>query len=90
MSSEVFDIAEMMRSISSTMRTVCNGGFLAREFFFAKSFFGKTFLFLDVSIYGRGYLGGVTSPCSFLSSSPSSSSWSTSSPPPPTPFENLG
>jgi hypothetical protein len=56
---------------------------LAFEFFRDEGFFGEPFLFLDVSIFGGGSLGGVTSPCSYFSSSPSSSSLSTLSPPPP-------
>jgi hypothetical protein len=80
---EVSDTAVMMRSISSTVSTVSNGGLLARDFFHNEGFFGEPFLFLDVSISVRGFLGGVTLPCSCFSSSPSSSSLSTSSPPPP-------
>jgi hypothetical protein len=83
MFSEVSNTATMMRSISSTMSTVYNGGLLALEFFHDEGFLGEPFIFLDVSIFGRGSLGGVTSPCSCFSSSPSSSSLSTSSPPPP-------
>jgi hypothetical protein len=83
MSPEVSDTMEMMRSISSTVSTVCNGGLLAREFFCVESFFGEKFIFLDVLVFGRGSLGVFMSPCSFFYSSPLSSSWSTSSPPPP-------
>jgi hypothetical protein len=72
-----------MRSMSSTVITVWNGGLLAFEFFHAKGFFGETFIFLDVSVSVRGYLGSVTSPLSFLYSSPSTYSFSTSSPPLP-------
>jgi hypothetical protein len=57
-------------------------GLLARDFFCAEGFFGETFLFFDVSTSIRGSFGDVTSPFSFLSSSPSSS-WFTSLPHPP-------
>jgi hypothetical protein len=71
-----------MRSASSTVSTFCDRSLLARDFFRAEGFCGETFLFLDVSSSIGGSFGGVTSPFSCLSYSPSSS-WFTSSPPPP-------
>jgi hypothetical protein len=82
-SSDVSDTMMMMRSMSSTVSTVCNLGLLALDFFRDEGFMGETFLFLDVSASSRGSLGSVTSPYLCFSSSPLSSSLSTSSPPPP-------
>jgi hypothetical protein len=81
-SSEVSDIAVMMRSMSSIVSTVCILGLLALDFFHDEGFMGETFLFLDVSASSMGSLGCYFT-CFFLSSSPFSSSLSTSSPPPP-------
>jgi hypothetical protein len=53
------------------------------DFFHDEGFYGEPFIFLDVSIPMMGFLSGVTSPCSYLFSSPSSSYLYTSSPPPP-------
>ena len=83
MSSKAYDTAAMMRSISSTVRTVWNGGLLSFDFFRDEGFVREPFLFLDVSASERGSLGCVTSPYFYLSSPPSSSSLSTFSPPPP-------
>jgi hypothetical protein len=60
MSSEVSSTTMMMRSMSSTMRIVCNLGLLAFEFFHDEGFNGETFIFLDVSASSRGFFGGVT------------------------------
>jgi hypothetical protein len=81
-SSEVSATTVMMRSITSTVSIVCDWGLLAHAFFHAEGFFGETFIFLDFSTSVRGSLGGVTLPCSCLSSL-FFSSWFTSSPPPP-------
>jgi hypothetical protein len=56
---------------------------LSFDLFHDEGFFEEPFLFFDVSASMMGFLGGVTSPCSYLFSSPSSSSLSTLSPPPP-------
>jgi hypothetical protein len=81
-SSDVSDTMTMMRLMSSTVIIFCSLGLLAFEFFHDVGFVGETFLLLDVFASSRGFLGGVTSPCFFLSSSPSFSHLSTSSTPP--------
>jgi hypothetical protein len=53
------------------------------DFFRDEGFCREPFIFLDVSVFVMGFLGGVTSPCYYFFSSPSSSSLYTSSPPPP-------
>jgi hypothetical protein len=83
MSSKVSDTIEMIRSMSSTMNTVWNGGLLAFDFFCNEGFIEEPFLFLDVSASVWGYLGVVTSPSFYLYYSPSSFSLSTLSPPSP-------
>jgi hypothetical protein len=80
-SSEAYSIATMMKSTSSIVSTFCDWGLVAWDFFRVEGFYGQPFLSSDVSASVRGSFGGVTSPLSFLSSSPSSS-WFTSSPPP--------
>jgi hypothetical protein len=70
-SSNVSDIAAMMRPISSTVSIVCNLGLLDFDFFPDVGFVGETSIFLDVSTSSRGSLGGITSPCFCFSSSPS-------------------
>jgi hypothetical protein len=64
----------MMKYMSSIMRTVYIYGLLALDFFRDVGFVGETFLFLEVSTSSIRSLGGVTSPCFFLSYSPLSSS----------------
>jgi hypothetical protein len=68
-SSEVSAIVAMMRSMSSTVSTVCNLGLLDFDLFCDEGFIGETFLLLDVSVFVRGSLGGVTSCFFFLFSS---------------------
>jgi hypothetical protein len=73
----------MMKSISSIMSIVCICSLLNLGFFHDVGFMGETFILLEVSSLSIGSLGGVTSPCFFLSYSPLSSSLYTSSSPPP-------
>jgi hypothetical protein len=82
-SSEVFETAAMMKSMSSIVSTVCICGLVALEFFHEVGFVGETFIFLEVSASSIGSLGGVTSPYLCLYSFPLSPSLSTSSLPPP-------
>jgi hypothetical protein len=57
MSSEVFDTAEMIRLISSTVSTVWNGGLVAFDFFRGEGFNEEPFIFLDVSASLRRFVG---------------------------------
>jgi hypothetical protein len=82
-SSEVYKTTMMMIFMSSIMSTICIYDLLALDFFRDVGFVGETFLFLEVLASSRGSLGGVTSPCFFLYSSPLSSSLYTLSSPPP-------
>jgi hypothetical protein len=58
-SGEASFIAVMMKSKSSTMRTICILVKVALDFFREEGFRGETFLFFKGSTL---YLGGVTSP----------------------------
>jgi hypothetical protein len=62
-SSEVFDIAGMMKSKSLSVSIVCNLVLLAFDFFRDVGFMGETFLLLYGSTSLGGFYGSVTSPC---------------------------
>jgi hypothetical protein len=90
MSYEASDTSAMMKSKPSIVSTVRSFNLLSLDLFCDVGFVGETFILFDGYASSRGFHGGVTLPCSYLSSSPSFSYFSSlsTSPPPPAPGES--